>query len=63
MLYMRKRNGSSMDKVRKQHVSGVECMHERNGKHVVKAWGVLMVDMRNESKESSCWDMMMSCVV
>ena len=50
-----------MDKVRKQHVSGVECMHEQNGKHVVKAcskcsktWGVLMVDMRNESKESSC---------
>ena len=47
-----------MDKVRKQHVSGVECMHEQSGKHVVKAcsktWDVLMVDMRNESKESSC---------
>ena len=50
-----------MDKVRKWHVSGVGCMREWNEKHVVKAcnkcsktWGVLMVDMRNKSTESSC---------
>ena len=59
-----------MDKGRKWHVSGVGCMRELNGKHVVKArnkcsktYGVLMVDMRNGSEESSCWGMMMSCVV
>ena len=67
---MRKQDGSSMDKVRKWHVSGVECVCKPNEKHVVKACGkyskacgVLMVDMRNGSEESSCWDMMMSCVV
>ena len=50
-----------MDKVRKRHVSGVGCMRKQNGRHVVKArskcsktYGVLVVDMRNGSEESSC---------
>ena len=59
-----------MDKVRKWRVSGVGCMREQNEEHVVKArsecsktCGVFMVDMRNRNEESSCWNMMMSCVV
>ena len=50
-----------MGKVRKWHVSGVGCVRKQNGRHVVKArskcsktCGVLMVDMRNGSEESSC---------